>query len=100
MKSARIHANTTYPRRRIPYVYLKYMQASLPFQFNLVYTAFLFPAAAAGIPAAAAAAYAAYAAGRGFSAAAAAGYPGFGMTPATAASITAGYHAPPGTSRN
>jgi hypothetical protein len=45
---------------------------------------------AAGIPVAAAAAYAAYAAGRGFSAAAA-GYPGFGMTPATAAGLT-GYH--------
>ena len=36
---------------------------------------------AAGIPAAAAAAYAAYAAGRGFSAAAA-GYPGFGIAQA------------------
>ena len=49
---------------------------------------------AAGIPAAAAAAYAAYAAGRGFSAATA-GYPGFGIAPAAAGGL-AGYHAPAG----
>ena len=49
---------------------------------------------AAGIPAAAAAAYAAYAAGRGFSAAAA-GYPGFGIAQAATGGL-AGYHAPAG----
>ena len=56
---------------------------------------FHFLPAAAGIPAAAAAAYAAYAAGRGFSAAAA-GYPGFGLAPAAATGGLAGYHAPAG----
>ena len=55
---------------------------------------FHFLPSAAGIPAAAAAAYAAYAAGRGFSAAAA-GYPGFGLAPAAAGAL-AGYHAPAG----
>ena len=61
--------------------------------YRIVITCFIsFPAA--GIPAAAAAAYAAFAAGRGFSAAAA-GYPGFGIAPATATGL-AGYHAPAG----